>query len=72
MFETAVIFIVIIALCVVLLAVRLFFGKPFVSMHIDESQAMKQQGIDCVVKQDWQQRHSENKPIKERKTKPLL
>ncbi len=47
---------VIVAFCVALLAVRLFFGKAFVKTHVDQSKAMRQRGIHCVQAQDAEQR----------------
>jgi len=44
----------IIAIAIALLCVKLLFRKngEFTSMHIHDSQAMKDRGIDCVMEQD--------------------
>ncbi len=47
---------IIVACCIALLAVRLFFGKAFVKTHVDQSRAMRQRGIHCVQAQDAEQR----------------
>lgn len=48
----------IIAICIALMAVKLIFQKngKFDSMHIHDSDAMKERGIHCVVDQDKEAR----------------
>lgn len=48
----------IIAIAVALLAVKLIFRKDgrFPSMHIEDSMAMKERGIHCVIEQDQEAR----------------
>lgn len=46
----------IIAICLILLAVRLFFGKQFVSSHIDQNKALRKKGIGCVQSMDTRMR----------------
>jgi len=58
----------IIAICLVLLSVRLFFGKSFVKTHVDQNKAMRQRGIHCVQAQEAQMRHNATTKIQERTT----
>jgi hypothetical protein len=55
----------IVAICMVLLSVRLFFGKGFVKTHVDQSKAMRQRGIGCVQSQDAAARIENRKRVKE-------
>lgn len=41
-----------VALAVVLLSVRLFFGRSFVKTHVSQNKAMRERGIHCVQAQD--------------------
>ncbi len=56
----------IIAICLALLSIRLFFGKTFVKTHVDQSKAMRQRGIHCVQAQDAEMRHTSRTKIQER------
>lgn len=56
----------IVAICIALLSVRLFFGRGFVKTHVDQSKAMRQRGIHCVQTQDAEARLANKKQIKER------
>lgn len=56
----------IVAICMLLLCVRLFFGRGFVKTHVDQSKAMRERGIRCVQSQDAQARTFNTKQIKER------
>lgn len=42
----------IVAISLILLSVRLFFGRPFVKTHVSQNKAMRQHGIGCVESQD--------------------
>lgn len=55
----------IVAICMALLSVRLFFGKSFVKTHVDQSKAMRQRGIRCVQSQDAAARIENRKRVKE-------
>lgn len=55
----------IVAMCMALLSVRLFFGKGFVKTHVDQSKAMRQRGIGCVQSQDAAARIENRKRVKE-------
>lgn len=55
----------IVAICMTLLSVRLFFGKGFVKTHVDQSKAMRQRGIGCVQSQDAAARIENRKRVKE-------
>ncbi len=59
----------IIAICLVLLSVRLFFGKSFVKTHVDQNKAMRQRGIHCVQAQEAQMRHNAATKVQERTTR---
>lgn len=49
-----------------LLCVRLFFGRGFVKTHVDQSKAMRERGIRCVQAQDAEARIFNTKQIKEK------
>lgn len=55
----------IVAICMILLCVRLFFGRGFVKAHVDQSKAMRQRGIGCVQSQDAAARIDNPKRVKE-------
>ena len=58
MIETLLISVLIIAIGIALLCIKLIFRKDgeFRSMHIHDSQAMKDRGIHCVMDQDREAR----------------
>lgn len=58
MIETLLITVLIIAICITLLCVKVIFKKngKFSSLHIHDSQAMKDRGIHCVMDQDREAR----------------
>lgn len=60
MAEIIVITVLIIAISLALLCIKLFVWKDgeFTSMHIHDSQAMKDRGIHCVLDQDKEARES--------------
>lgn len=55
----------IVAIGMILLCVRLFFGRGFVKTHVDQSKAMRQRGIGCVQSQDAAARIENPKRVKE-------
>ena len=57
---------IIIALCILMLSVRILFKKngQFVKTHVSQSKAMRERGIGCVQGQDFAERHKK-KRIKE-------
>jgi len=58
----------IIAISVFFLCIKVFF-KPqgtFTSMHIHDSEAMKQRGIHCVLDQDREQRQKSRLAVEEK------
>lgn len=61
MLETILIAVLIVALCVVLLGVRIFFvkGGKFPNSHVSGSKALRKRGIGCVQSQD---REAQRKP----------
>lgn len=54
MVKTLLLSVLIIAIAMALFSVKLLFRKngEFTSMHIHDSKAMKERGIDCVMEQD--------------------
>ena len=57
MLKELLIILVIVAIAVVLLSVRLLFGKKrFVHTHVDGNPAMQKRGIHCVKRQDAEMR----------------
>lgn len=61
MLKTLVITVLIIAICVALLSVKVIFKKngKFSSQHIHDSEALRQQGIHCVLDQDREAREAD-------------
>lgn len=61
MIQTLLISVLIIAICVALFCVKLIFKKDgrFSSMHIHDSEAMKERGIHCVMDQDREAREKD-------------
>lgn len=55
----------IVAGSILLLCVRLFFGRGFVKTHVDQSKAMRQRNIHCAQSQDAEARRPNPKRIKE-------
>lgn len=56
----------IITISLVLLAVRLFFGKRFINTHVDGSKALTAKGIHCAQTQDAEMRQQRRTAINER------
>lgn len=46
----------IIAICLIFLCVRLFFGRQFVHTHVDGNKAMQARGIHCAQSFDAEER----------------
>lgn len=61
MLDTILITLLIVAICVVLLGVRIFFvkGGKFPNSHVSGNKAMRERGIGCVQSQD---REAQRKP----------
>jgi hypothetical protein len=66
MLQTFLLCAIIIALCILMLSVRILFKKngQFVKTHVSQSKAMRERGIGCVQGQDFAERHKK-KRIKE-------
>ena len=60
MIKIIIITVLIIAICIALLSVKLIFKKngSFSSHHIHDNEALRQQGIHCVLDQDREARES--------------
>lgn len=58
MIKTLLLVVLIIAIAMILLCVKLIFqrGGKFSSMHIHDSEAMRERGIHCVIDQDKEAR----------------
>lgn len=54
MLKTILIALLVVALCVVLLGIRIFFvkGGKFPNAHVSGNKAMREKGIGCVQSQD--------------------
>ncbi|MCH5181246.1 MAG: hypothetical protein J1F06_01315 [Prevotellaceae bacterium] len=66
MLETLVISLAIIFLSLLLLSVRLFFGRGFVDTHVGNNLHMRRRGIGCVESMDAGLRNRQNKGIREK------
>ncbi|MBR1713271.1 MAG: hypothetical protein IJ722_07690 [Alloprevotella sp.] len=66
MFHTAAIIAIILALCFLLLGIRLFFNRPFVHTHIDGNEALNRQGITCVHETDRRERRKNRYAVSEK------
>ena len=66
MTETVVVSIILLAIAMACLCVKLIFkpGSHFSSMHIHDSEAMRQRGIHCVLDQDREERERAFTPLK--------
>lgn len=71
MLDTILISLLIVAICVILLGLRIFFTKKgkFPNTHVSGSKALREKGVGCIQSQDREAR-KENKlavPEKEKK-----
>lgn len=66
MIETFIISVLILAFCMVLLAIKVLLKKngTFASQHIHDSEAMRARGIHCVLEQDKEARLQAQNRIK--------
>ncbi len=60
MLKTFLAILLIVAIAVVLLSVRLFFGKKFVHTDIKGNRVMEERGIKCAVEQEVEQMSKQN------------
>lgn len=60
MIKIIIITVLIIAICIALLSVKVIFKKngSFSTQHIHDNEALRQQGIHCVLDQDREARES--------------
>lgn len=56
MLQTLLFSVLIIAFCVLMLSVKIFFRKPFVNSHVSGNKAMREKGIHCAQAQDQEDR----------------
>lgn len=68
MLDTVLITLLIVAICIALLGLRIFFSKKgkFPNTHISGSKAMRKKGIGCVQSQDREARQENKTAVKER------
>lgn len=59
MLQTFLLCIVIIALCVLMLCVRMILKKDgrFVKTHVSQNPYMREKGVGCIQSQDYAERH---------------
>lgn len=58
MLDTILVTLLIVAICVLLLGVKVFFvkGEKFPNIHVSGNEALRKKGIDCVQSQDREAR----------------
>ena len=68
MLDTILITLLIVAICILLLGLRIFFfkGKKFPNTHISGSKAMRDKGIGCVQSQDREAREERRFAVREK------
>lgn len=68
MFETILITVLIVAICIALLAIKILTKKngKFPNTHVSGSKAMRQRGIGCVQSQDREARSKKKINVVER------
>ena len=66
MWQTFLFSLIIVVICLVLLAVRLFFGKKFVHTHVDGNKAMHRKGIRCAQSMDAEERRDNPYAVSEK------
>lgn len=68
MLDTVLISLLIVAICILLLGLRIFFfkGKKFPNTHISGNKAMRDKGIGCVQSQDREARRENRLSVKEK------
>lgn len=70
MFETILITVLIVAICIALLAIKILIKKngKFPNTHVSGSKAMRERGIGCVQSQDREARKKKNISVKEKRS----
>ena len=56
MIKTLLIIVCFVSICILLLGVRLLFGKSFIHTHIEGNKAMNDKGITCYKEMEKQER----------------
>lgn len=71
MLDTILITLLIVAICLVLLGVKVFFvkGGQFPNGHVSGNKALHEKGIGCIQSQDREARHQPRTAIPERAPK---
>ena len=69
MAETLTLSVLIIAIALALLSIKLIIKKhgKFASQHIHDKEALRKQGIHCVIDQDKEARQQSKKTVKEKR-----
>ena len=64
---TAIFCVIILAVCMLLLCVRILLKKNgrFVKTHVSQSKAMRERGVTCVQSQDFAARHKSRLAVDE-------
>lgn len=70
MFETILITVLIVAICIALLAIKILTKKngKFPNTHVSGSKAMRERGIGCVQSQDREARKKKKISVKEKRS----
>lgn len=69
MAETLTLSVLIIAIALALLSIKLIIKKhgKFASQHVHDNEALRKQGIHCVIDQDKEARQQSRKAVKEKR-----
>ncbi|MBQ0048171.1 MAG: hypothetical protein KBT33_11840 [Prevotellaceae bacterium] len=64
---TAIFCVIILAVCMLLLCIRILLKKNgrFVKTHVSQSKAMRERGVTCVQSQDFAARHKSRLAVDE-------
>ncbi len=67
MLETVLITLLIVAICILLLGVKVFFvkGGKFPNTHVSGNAALRRKGVGCIQSQDREARHKRRFSIEE-------
>lgn len=69
MMEILLFSLLIIAICMLFLCVRLFFGRRFVNSHVDGNPALRRRGIRCVQSMEAAERRPNPHRVREKRDK---
>ena len=66
MLETFLFPLLIIAICMLLMSVKIIFGKRFPNTHVSRSKPLMDKGITCAQAQDAEMRARNNRRVNEK------